>query len=208
MSDYIDLNFDIFDLPRQRARVLRNLLVKDLLDEILKEFTELDREIVEGYALRMKSQHANLDKDKSLVELGLQNQDEIELIYTQTGRRRIPANDRAALKELSRSEVFEINSQPAIIGRPDASDPMHNLLLAVNLKNHINGQYASRNHAQITYSNGDYYLEAKSKSHPTYLNQLSTTVTQKTKLQDGDRIIIGNNRITLQFIRHPQKAED
>ena len=153
-DEYIELNIDVFDVTDQRAKVRKTLTVRGLMDEILREFDDLDRKTPEVYSVFLKGSSKPLPRDQSLSQLDVQARDELVFKYTrQTNRRKITGVSEAFLKEDRTEKVFDIQWQPALIGRPD-SDPVHSELLAVNLEPFRDSQRISRRHAQILVEDG------------------------------------------------------
>jgi len=199
MDDYLDLHIDIFDQPRQHARVLHSLTIGGLMDEILKEF-DLDRSGPENYALFLRGKNVPLDPRMTIGQLDLQMHDELIFRYARaTGRLMIQEADRAFLQDESSNTIFEITFSPALIGR-SSSDPAHNAQLFVNMKFHADGSYVSRRHAQIMLTGGQYYLENLSSSNPTFLNDTSAPISERCKLETGDQVIMSQAQIRMTFI--------
>ncbi len=200
MDDYLDLHIDIFDQPRQHARVLRSLTIGALIDEILKEF-DLDRSKPESYALLLRGKNTPLDPRMTIGQLDLQMHDELIFRYARpTGRLVLPDQDRAFLQEESTNSLFEIKINPAVIGR-SGSDPTHNAQLAVNVKFHNDGGYVSRRHAQLVLAGGQYYLESLSNTNPTYINHSETPISGRCLLETGDQVILSQALIRLTFFQ-------
>ena len=209
MSDYIRLNFDVFDETGQEASVLNTLTVAELIDEITREFEDLDRETPESYALYAKAGEAQLERSQPLVMQGIRPGDHLLFGWArgraQWRRQPIESNYQAFLREEGRGEHFPIAWQPAIIGRPDAVDPAQAELLAVNLEDLPDSRRISRRHAQITGQDGDYYLESLASNNPTFLNGEPLAVAQKRRLRTGDTIELGRVRVPLTFILQQEK---
>ena len=71
--------------------------------------------------------------------------------------------------------------------------------------NHIlfSGNYASQEHARISYRQGQYWIEDLGSLNKTYLNEVP--ITQLTVLANGDRIRIGD--VIFQFVRWAYEME-
>lgn len=208
-DEYIELNIDVFDVTDQRAKVRKTLTIRGLMDEILREFDDLDRKTPEVYSLFLKGSNKPLPRDQNLSQLDVQARDELVFKYTrQTNRRKISGAPEAFLKEERTDKVFDLLWQPAIIGRPD-SDPVHSELLAVNLEPFRDSQRISRRHAQILVEDGAYYIESLAQNNPTYINKDRQPVSGKRRLKAGDKIRIGNDILILTFgTRAPQPAAE
>src|SRR5512133_472924 len=117
MEDYLDLYIDIFDQPRQQARVLQSLTVGRLIDEILKEF-DLEATNREVYALFLKGKNTPLDPRMTMSQLDLQMHDELIFRHSRTtGRLVTHDQDRAFLQDERTNSLFEIKFNPAVMGR-------------------------------------------------------------------------------------------
>jgi hypothetical protein len=209
MDDYIDLHIDIFDQPRQHAKVLRSLTIGGLIDEVLKEFDDLDRSKPESYVLFLRGKNIPLDPRMTIGQLDLQMHDELIFAYARsgTGPLVLRAADRAFLQEETTNALFEIKINPALIGRA-SSDPAHNAALAVNLKFHPLAAHISRRHAQISKSGDQYFVEGLSSNSSTFLNSTLTPITERVPLNTGDRIILSSNQLTLHFFQLPAGSFD
>lgn len=200
----LELFVDIFEKPRQRALALPELTPQQLVEEILQEFRELEylSRIPAHYRLR-KPSGAILEADIPLRQQvsGLDNQlvliEEDQALPAGTKRPSLPAY----LREQSSGLVYKLHWQPAIIGRPDAGQS-HNDWLAVNLETYKTGLRVSRRHAQITESDGRFYIAGMSRN-PTILQRGDeqhdlTDIPQP--LQPGDIIYLERSAIALKFI--------
>ena len=54
MSNYLELTFEIFDEQEQRASVRESLTVGNMIEEIIKEFDDLDTGNLGSFALYLK----------------------------------------------------------------------------------------------------------------------------------------------------------
>jgi pSer/pThr/pTyr-binding forkhead associated (FHA) protein len=197
-EEYILVTIDVFDQKGNQAKVRKNVTIGGLIDEILREFDDLDRRIPHAYAIYLKNHPQPLDRNRTLAQLDIQPRDELEFRYARRSQREsLPVNRKAYLHEESTRRVFELRWQPALIGRPDA-DPAHNELLAVNCEQFHDGLRVSRRHAQITADRGEFYIESLSPNNPTYLNE--EELFQRKKLLTGDRIRLGRTQITFVFV--------
>jgi hypothetical protein len=199
LGDYIELSFNVFDQSGQRARVRLSLTISELIVEILREFDEGKQSDAEMYALYLNKGSIPLPRSRTLAQLDVQLNDELEFKHLGGSRRTlIPKEQQAYLLEDSTRRVYEILWQPALIGRPDI-DPDHNELLAVNLASHRFGKRVSRRHAQILLEGGQYYIENQSSHNPTFLNDDPTPLAGKQLLKQEDRIRLGKSQIVLTF---------
>jgi pSer/pThr/pTyr-binding forkhead associated (FHA) protein len=199
MDDYLDLHIDIFDQPRQHAKVLRSLTIGGLIDDILKEF-DLGRSNPESYVLLLRGKNTPLDPRMTIGQLDLQMHDELIFRYARvTGRLVLPDQDRAFLQEETTNSLFEIKLSPAVIGRA-SSDPGHNAQLAVNMKFHADSGYVSRRHAQLVVAGGQYYLESLS-NNPTYVNHTDAPINGRHRLETGDQLILSQAHIRMTFFQ-------
>jgi pSer/pThr/pTyr-binding forkhead associated (FHA) protein len=205
MDDYIELSFDVFDTSGVRGRVKKTITVSDLINEVIKEFDDLDTKKPEAYALYPKGKNKVLDRNRKIMDLDIQMHDELEFKYSRSSSREaITGAERIFLVEENTRKLYEIQWHPAILGRPDA-DPAHNELLAVNLEPIPNSLLVSRKHAQITMEGKNFFIESLSEVNPTFLNDDPDPITQKRKINSGDRIILGKSQIVLEFLKKKTK---
>ena len=201
MEETIDISIDVFDQEDQRARVKTGLTVSGLIDEILKEFDDLDRKTPQAYALYLKGATRPLARERTLKELDIHAQDELIFRYARTSPRILLRGTRQAyLLEETTHKVFELGWVPAVIGRPNATDPAANELLAVNLEPFPDSKKISRRHAQITLEDGQFMIESLADNNPTYLNDEREPITGKRQLLPNTSIRLGMGVIVLTFI--------
>ncbi len=197
----LTITSDLFDEEerRQEVSVRANLTVRALIEEIRREFNLLDA----GYRLTLAGQREPLPLDRTMEQLGLQTG--VELVFARDRHRldqRVIARGgqyfepvsqpgRAFLRETTSGQVFIIDWQPAIIGRPDAANPSTAQALAVDVSTLAEGRTVSRRHAQVTERGGTYYLEALNERNPTLLNGQPLTLGERRALSPGDRIRVG-----------------
>jgi len=199
MSDYIDVKIDIFEHADQRARVLESLTPAGLILEILKEFDDITADLPEKYAIYLKGMERPLNPSLTMAQLDIQPQDLLVFDYVrQPIRQMLEPTDYAFLREEITGRVFNIQWQPAVIGRPD-SDVGHNLVLAVNVQQLPNGMSVSRRHAQITFSKGHYYIEPLAEHNPVFLNNKELLLDSKREIKNNDKLVIGHNKVTMVF---------
>jgi pSer/pThr/pTyr-binding forkhead associated (FHA) protein len=199
MSDYIDVKINIFEHTDQRARVLGSLTPAVLINEILKEFDDILADAPEKYAIYLKGMERPLDSDCTIIQLDIQPHDTLVFDYVrQTIRQMLALKDYALLREGTTGKVFDIQWQPAIIGRPD-SDAGHNLILAVNCLLLPLGRTVSRKHAQITFSDGRYFVEPLAENNPVFLNGKEIPLNSRREIKNNDKLAIGRNKITFVF---------
>lgn len=198
-EDYIDVRMDIFEYEGQRARVQKSLTIAGLKDEILREFDDIPADMVEDYAIYMKGMEDPLDETKTLIELDIQPQDELVFDHLRSFiRQMLPKGQVAYLMEETSGKIFEIQWQPAIIGRP-STDIDHNIVLAVNLKSLPDGNYISRRHAEVLVENKQYYLRPLAEYNPVFLNGKKLSHDKKYEIKNGDKLTLGPRKITLFF---------
>lgn len=202
MDEYIDVKIDVFENAGQRARVRRTLTVRDLIQEILKEFDDIPADSPEKYAVYLKGDDRPLKTDANLIQLDIQPQDELVFDYIrQTVRRMFKPEQVAWLREESTGRVFALEWQPAVIGRP-TNEADHNLTLAVNVQSLPDGMTISRRHAQVTLSEGRYFVEALAEKNPVLVNGKDVPVNARRELKNGDKLMLGRNHVTFTFLVH------
>lgn len=204
MDDYIDVKINVFEHTGQRARVRRSITVKTLIDEILKEFDDIDADSPEKYSIQLKGVDRPLEANHTLAQLDIQPQDEITVGYLhQTIRKMLDPKDHATLREETSNISFDIQWTPAIIGRP-STEVNHNIMLAVNMQILAIGMTISRKHAQIVFSEGSFFVEPAAANNPTYLNGKLLAVNTMNKLKSGDRLAFGQHKVSFVFTTKSQ----
>ena len=199
MDDYLDVEIDVFDHTAQHARVRRSISIAILIQEILDQFDDVPAEAPEKYALYLKGADRPLRLSGTLEQLDIQPHDELVFEYSRPPiREMLDPKDQACLREETTGKSYDIQWQPALIGRP-GSDVSHNLILAVNLQSLPNSITVSHRHAQITFSAGRYYLEPLAEHNPVLLNGEEIPLNSTRPLRNKDRISIGRHKISLVF---------
>jgi pSer/pThr/pTyr-binding forkhead associated (FHA) protein len=199
MDDYIDVKIDVFENTGQRARLRKNLTVVDLIQEVLKEFDDIGADSPEKYAVYLKGFDRPLTPTNTLIQLDIQPQDELVFDYVhQTMRQMLEPQDYATLREETTGKEFDIQWQPAVIGRP-STDIDHNIMLAANVQLLPNGVTVSRSHAQITFSEGRYYIEPLAEYNPVFLNGKEINYNKRYEIKNGDKIMLGHHKVMLIF---------
>ncbi len=201
----LTISSELFDETDQEASVRKNVTVRSLIDEIRREFSLLDG----NYTLSVKGGSRQLELDKTLEQLGIQTG--AELTFDRERRRlsqqivarggqyfqAISGRRRAVLREESTGQVFELDWQPAIIGRPDAANLASADALAVNLGGLPEARTVSRQHARITEYGGQFFLEGVAERNPTFLNEQQLLPGEKRALASDDKIRVGSITLAL-----------
>jgi hypothetical protein len=201
----VTITSDLFDQSEQEASIRENLPVHTLIEETLKEFNLPEDAL---YTLRIESSGKLLDPQKTLEQQGVRMGERLVFSRERRAQRRgvtLSGTSRVALntprrpffREDSRGQVFNIDFQPAIIGRPDHNNPSSRELLAVNLESYEGAKSVSRYHARLTESDGQFYIESLAEHNPAYLNGSMVRVGEKRLLSSGDKVRVG--QITLTF---------
>jgi hypothetical protein len=198
----LTISSELFDdNPRHEASIRTNTTVRGLIDEIRREFNLLDG----NYSLTLKGSNKPLESDKTLDQLGVLTGS--ELIFERERRRlsqQIVARGGQYFQPISGSvhgSLYDIEWQPAVIGRADAANPASAQRLAVDLGELPEARTVSRQHARITERGGQYFLEGLAERNPTLLNDRELTVGEKRALKPGDKIRVG--KIVLTFSTQP-----
>ncbi len=207
----ITIESDLFDIPKQDASVRENLPVRTLLSETRQEFN-LPEDTT--YSLRLQSTGKLLDPEKTLEQQSVQTGAVLLLnrerrapvreaaVGAAAARMPLTSNARPLLREDATGKIFEIAFQPAIIGRPDPTNPQSAELLAVNLGPFDNAKSVSRYHARITESHGSFLLESLADHNPAFLNDSIVRIGEKRVIVPGDKLRCG--RVVLTFgVRNP-----
>lgn len=205
MDDYIDVKIDVFEHTGQRARLRKSLTVTDLIAEILREFDDITADSPEKYAIYLKGFDRPLTPGNTLTQLDIQPQDELVFDYVrQTIRRMLDDRHYATLREDTTGKEFDIQWQPAVIGRP-STDVDHNIILAVNVTLLPNGKTISRRHAQITFSEGRYFIEPLADENPVFLNGRELPLNNRREIKNGDKLALGRHKLTMTFVTQSQR---
>lgn len=201
MDEYIDVKIDVFEHTGQRARVRKSLTTDDLISEILREFDDIVADSPEKYAIYLKGFDRPLKRDNNMTQLDIQPQDELVFDYVrQTIRKMLDVSQYAVLREEATGKEFDIQWQPAVIGRP-STEVDHNIILAVNVTLLPNGNTVSRKHAQITFSEGHYFVEPLADQNPVFLNGRELPINNRREIKSGDKISLGRHKLTLTFAK-------
>lgn len=207
MDDYVDVKINIFEHAGQRARLRRSITVKTLIDEILKEFDDIDADSPEKYSIQLEGVEKPLNVNQTLAQLDIQPQDELSVGYLhQTIRKMLDPKDFASLREETSNISFDIQWTPAIIGRP-STEVNHNIMLAVNMQILAVGMTISRKHAQIVFSEGSFFIEPQSANNPTYLNGKLLKPNSMNKIKSGDHLAFGQHQVSFMFTTKAQPVE-
>ncbi len=199
MDDYIDVDIDVFEFTAQHARLRKDITVATLIQEIFKQFDDIAADTPEKYAIYLKGIDRPLNSAYTLTQLDIQPHDELVFDYVrQPIRQMLQPGDYAILREETTRKCFDIQWQPAVIGRPD-SDAGHNIILAVNMLLLPDGMTVSRKHAQITFSEGRYYIEPLAEHNPVFLNDKEIPLNARREIRNNDKLAIGRHKITLVF---------
>lgn len=203
MDEYIDVKIDVFENPGQHARVRKTLTARDLIQEILKDFDDIPADSPGKYAIYLKGDDRPLKPDATLLQLDIQPQDELVFDYVrQTLRRMFKPEQTVWLREEATGTVFPLEWQPAVIGRP-TNEADHNLTLAVNVQSLPTGMTISRRHAQVTLSEGRYFIEALAENNPAWLNGKEIPVHARREIKNVDKLVLGRSNATFTFFTHP-----
>lgn len=206
MDEYVEVKIDIFEHTGQRAKVLRNLTVSNLIEEIFKEFDDVAPDNPAKYGVYLKGNPKPLRNNATITELDLQPQDELIFEYRhQNVREALMPQDFASLTDTLTGRKYDIQWQPALIGRPTA-EADHNLMLAVNVELLPKGMTISRRHAQITFMDDRYYIEPLAENNPVYVNGKEMPLGSMWEIKSGDKITFGRYDVTLDFFTMPHSS--
>jgi len=199
MDDYLDVEIDVFENSAQHARLRKGITIATLIQETLKQFDDIAADAPDKYAIYLKGADRPLNSASTLEQLDIQPHDELVFDYVrQTIRKMLDPEQYALLREETTGKVYDIQWQPAVIGRPDA-DVGHNIILAVNVLPLPNGMTVSRHHAQITFSEGHFYVEPCAEHNPVFLNGKEIPLNTKREIKNNDRLAIGRSKIMMVF---------
>ena len=204
--DRVTLTIHLNEHEKKRINLRRNVLVQAFLEEIRRNF-----ELPKGdYSLFRKSEEEPLDPGRTLAQYGIKDGD--ELIFKESTPElkshilasiergdKVPISGSygAYVEEERHGQIFEIQWQPAIIGRIYQMNPSQNKLLAVDLSAIEGSEYVSRHHACVSEKGGQFFIESLNPRNPTHINDQALDYQQVHILQPGDRVRVG--KIVLTF---------
>lgn len=198
-EEYIEISFDIFEYEGQRAKVKRALTVRTLIDEVLREFDDIPGDPLNKYVIYMKGSDTPLEEHKNLIELDIQPQDELVFDHFRRFlRKNLSPEEYVSFIEVNNGESFDIEWQPALIGRA-SQDMDHNVLLAVDLEYLPEGKTVSRTHAEFTFEHGRYYIRPTAAHNPVFLNGKEMPYNKRFEIHHRDEITLGYQKVTLFF---------
>jgi hypothetical protein len=201
----LTITSDLFDdNPQQEASVRANVTIRTLIEETRREFN-----LMEGnYILTPVGEQEPLPHDQTLEQLGVLMGSELvfqrerhsisQHMVVRGGHFFQPIADAppAFVREGSSGTVFDIGWHPAIIGRPDATNPASGDMLAINLGDMEEARTVSRQHARILVQAGNYFLEPLAQRNPTFINDVEMEYGEKKRLKTGDKIRVGQVALT------------
>jgi len=200
MDDYIDVKIDVFEQTGQHARVRTSLTVANLIQEVMREFDDINTNTPDVYGIFLKGADAPLDSTQTLIQLDIQPWDELVFEYVKRSvRQMLDPQQQFQVRDETTGRVFDVQWQPAVIGRPSA-DVDQNMALAINLQHLPLGQTVSRRHAQIIFRKGVYYVEPLAENNPVYVNNQEIPFGTTRELRHGDRVGVGRSQIPLTFL--------
>lgn len=199
------LRIDVFEHQNQRALALFSLTPTALVSAIVQEFRDIEylSDNPADYQLCKGNAQAPLADETTVAQLA---QDErLTLVETAqpvpNGAQRPPRP--IYLREQQSGKVYKLHWCPAILGRPDSTQP-HNDWLAVNLESYPSGLRVSRRHACIVEKADQYFVYSLSPRNPTYHQTAAGHRTLLTEahhpLQHGDTLFLEGSELTLKFL--------
>jgi len=209
-SDRIRLTLDIITVGRKRVDVRADLTVKALLDNVR------DRWNLAGAPMQMTlgADNRPLPSDRplnTLNSLGVlegavlicrpQPQQTSTAALIATGRRikLSRAYRKVSLVEPNSLREFEIQWQPAVIGRRDPKDEKMNQMLAVDVTTLDPKFSVSRQHACITETNGAFEIEVLQNRNPLYVNDRRLVPGERTAIATNASIRLGVLQLTFRI---------
>ncbi len=186
MTIRLTISSDLFaDTERdQEVEVRDDLLIRRLLGEICREF-----ELSAGqYVLRTQA-GGLLSPSQSVEQAGIKNGDRLIFSIAPAGKRIFLLSEK--------NHIFDLTSQPALLGRPDTDKSLTADMLAVNLTNLDPERTVSRPHARITWVAERFLVESVNENNLTYINEIPVQVGILQSIQHGDWLRLG--KVKLQF---------
>jgi len=205
------LNLTVEILPNEiglkRVNVRRSLRIVNLIAEIQDRFN-LDGML----ELRPDGDEVALSLNLALDQAGIEEGGLLvcDRVMEDTGTAdlieagaRLPltgAFKRVYLTEQRKLGEYDLEWQPAIVGRKDHNNPSKNLLLAVDLEAVEDLPTVSRHHACITLSEGSFFIETVQARNPTYLDDTRLKEGIKYPLVAGAVIQVAGVTLTFNVI--------
>ena len=204
--DRVILTIQLNEQEKKQVNLRRNVQVQAFTEEIRRNFAFPKGD----YCLFRRGEEEPLDPGRTLAQYGLKDGD--ELIFKESpptlksrlvtsiergDRMPISGSYGAYLEEERHGQIFEIQWQPAIVGRIYQMSPSQNKLLAIDLSGVDGSEFVSRHHACVSEKGGQFFIESLNPRNPTYINDQALNYQQEHILQPGDRVRVG--RIVLTF---------
>ena len=201
----VTLTIQLNEQEKKRVNLRRNIQVQAFLEEIRRNFLFPKGD----YSLFLRGEEEPLDPGRTLAQYGLKDGDELifkactpvlkSRMMTSIERGdQLPISGSygAYLEEERHGQIYEIQWQPAIIGRLYQMNPSQNKLLAVDLSAVEDSEYVSRHHACVSEKGGQFFIESLNPRNPTYINDQALDYQQVHILQPGDRVRVGKVVLT------------
>lgn len=209
----LEVTIDVFEQKNNRASIVPQLTVRELIEAIVQEFQALAylSATPNGYSLLRARDRVVLDQN---MPLGQQLKPGERLILVEDEPQAPDGTQRptkhAYLRDEASGQVYKLHWCPAIIGRADTGLP-YNERIAVDFAAHDRSVRVSRRHAQITEEKGRFFIESLSQN-PTTLKDSrgrETTLNGRTlPLEHGDIVSLDQSQITLKFIVRDEGAAE
>ncbi len=192
------------EIGDRQVNVRSSLMVANLIAEIQDKFN-LDGTLqlqLEGeqtpLSLTMPLERAGIgDGSKLVCDRVMEDTGTMEAIERGVRHELEGKFKRVYLTEQRTLTEYDLNWQPAVIGRRDHRNPSNNRLLAVDLEDAEDLPTVSRQHACITLDGGSIFVESIQPRNPTFLDGAKLKTGIRYPLNAGSSLQVG--RVTLTF---------
>ena len=207
--DRINLTLDILpnEIGQKTVNVRGSLRIANLIADIQDRFNldgtlELHPEGVDTpLGLNQALEQAGIEEgsvlicDRVMEDTGTANAIEAGVRQPlEGGFKRVYLTEQRTLTE------FELDWQPAIVGRKDVRNPSNNRLLAVDLEPVEDLPTVSRHHACITLSEGSFFIETVQPRNPTFLDDTRLKEGIKYPLAAGSIVQVAGVALTFNVL--------
>lgn len=201
----LEVLIDVFEEQEQRASIVAQLTVRELIESILQEFRSLAylSDTPTDYVLVRAHDGSPLDEQVPLAQQIKSN----ERLVLVEGDVQLPAGTQRPSKHIylrddETATVYKLHWYPAIIGRSDNTIGLNDHV-AVDLTYHARGLRVSRRHAEVIEEQGHFFIKSLSQNATTIIDaqgQKTLLTDAPVPLADGQSISLDQSEIMLKFI--------
>lgn len=191
----INLSLEFSDGTTEQLTVAADTMADDLCNMISKRFAE--GVAPDSWILLNEAEDMQLVGQQTLQ--AQQIGDGERIIVLQSRRKLLSMGASAVLREVEMGDIYPIEWQPALIGRPGHIRDRE--LLAADLEWLPNSLSISRNHALIHEQKGTFFIRhLAGERNQSRINDKKLQPNKDYELKHGDAITLGSKHITLSFL--------